>query len=154
MGEGRGGGAYYAARRPLLNEHRPLILLLFAAMLLAAAWYPSVPAAQSSAYSWEHGQLIRSKDGRAGQGVLLTAGMSCPNIPPELAAFFNLPLPVNRADQAALMRLPGIGPKLAENIIHYREERQGGIAGQDDFIKVKGIGPKRSVLLLPLLCFD
>jgi competence protein ComEA len=51
------------------------------------------------------------------------------------------------------MRLPGIGPKLAESIITYRAG-QGGIAGQDDFIKVKGIGPKRSARLLPLICFD
>jgi competence protein ComEA len=84
----------------------------------------------------------------------IVAGMSsCDQTPPELAAFFNLPLPVNRADQSALMRLPGIGPKLAEKIITYREGK-GGITGPDDLIEVNGIGPKRSASLLPLLCFD
>ena len=59
----------------------------------------------------------------------------------------------NDHSQAALMRLPGIGPKLAESIITYRTG-QGGFAGPDDLLKVKGIGPKRLAKLTPLLCFD
>ena len=50
------------------------------------------------------------------------------------------------------MALPGIGPKLSENILKYRAG-QGGITGPDDLIKVKGIGPKRLARLTPLLCF-
>lgn len=133
------------------NDHRPLVLLLIAAVILVTGWHVRKHDAQVSAYSWENGTLIRSKESRVGQG--LVAGTSCANTPPELAAFFNLPLPVNRADQTALMRLPGIGPKLAENILRYRE-RQGGFAGPDDLLHVKGIGPKRFARLLPFLCFD
>ncbi|WP_417912969.1 ComEA family DNA-binding protein [Candidatus Electronema sp. TJ] len=132
---------------------RVLILLLLAVMIFAAGWHAPALEAQVSSYFWVKGKLIRSKGSRAGEGIRLAAGMPCIDTPPELAAFFNLPLPVNRADQAALMRLPGIGPKLSESIILYREG-QGSMAGPDDFIKVKGIGPKRSARLLPLLCFD
>lgn len=126
------------------------VLLLLAALILAAGWRLPTRNTPSSSYFWADGKLVRSQ---AEKGVRLAAGMACADIPPELAAFFHLPLPVNRADQADLMRLPGIGPKLAENIISYREG-QGGFAGPDDLIKVKGIGPKRSARLLALLCFD
>jgi DNA uptake protein ComE-like DNA-binding protein len=123
-------------------------------LILVTGWITPAPDAQVSSYSWEKGSLIRSKDGRVGQGLPIIAGMSsCADTPPQLAAFFNLPLPVNRADQSAFMRLPGIGPKLAAQIIRSREE-QGKMAKPDDLLKVKGIGPKRSASLLPLLCFD
>ncbi|MGX9728308.1 MAG: ComEA family DNA-binding protein [Candidatus Electronema sp. VV] len=132
------------------GELRVPVLLLLAALILAAGWRLPTRHTPPSSYFWAEGKLVRSQ---AEKGVRLSAGMACADIPAELAAFFSLPLPVNRADQADLMRLPGIGPKLAENIISYREG-QGGFAGPDDLIKVKGIGPKRSARLLPLLCFD
>uniref|UniRef100_UPI0040559D76 ComEA family DNA-binding protein n=1 Tax=Candidatus Electronema sp. TaxID=2698783 RepID=UPI0040559D76 len=165
---------------------RVLILLLLAALILAAGWQAPLSDAGSSTYFWADGRLIRSQGSRAGQGIRLDAGTACADTPPELSAFFNLPLPVNRAgppeclrykhsrvyvtntlvfmlqtreclhndhSQAALMRLPGIGPKLAASIITYREE-QGGFAGPDDLLKVKGIGAKRLANLTPLLCFD
>ncbi len=134
------------------RDIRTVVLLLLAALMLAAGWLTSaLPDRQTSFYFWKDGRLIRSK-GRAEKGILLAVGTVCTDIPPELAAFFHLPLPVSRADQAALVRLPGIGPKLAEKIIRFRE--RNGIAGPDDLLKVKGIGPKRSARLLPFLCFD
>jgi len=135
------------------SDLRAPVLLLLAMLLLAAGWHHAAPDAPPSSYFWADGRLLRSKDSVSGQGIRLAAGMFCSDTPPELAAFFNLPLPLNRASQADLMRLPGIGPKLAENIISGRK-RLGGIAGPDDLIKVNGIGPKRSARLLPLLCFD
>lgn len=135
-------------------DRRALVLLFLAALVLASGWQPpTARLPQSGSWLWAGGKLIRSTNSRAGEGVHLAAGMACADTPPELAAFFNLPLPVNRADQAALLRLPGIGPKLAESIITYREG-QGGFARPDDLRNVKGIGPKRSARLLPLICFD
>lgn len=131
------------------NDQRLLVLIILAALILASSWHTPKPDAQISSYYWAD-TLIRTKDSRA---VPLTTGMSCADIPPEAARFFNLPLPVNRADQYALIALPGIGPKLAEKIITYREGK-GGITGPDDLIKVKGIGPKLTKRLTPLLCFD
>jgi predicted DNA-binding helix-hairpin-helix protein len=133
-------------------DRRALVLLLLAVLILAAGWPWPAPRTQTSLYYWADGKLLRSKDSRAGEGIRLVSKMSCADTPPELAAFFHLPLPVSRADQAALMRLPGIGPKLAENIIRYREGHS--IARPDDLRKVKGIGPKRLANLTPLICFD
>ncbi len=134
------------------SDIRTVVLLLLAALILAAGWRTSaLPDRQSSFYFWRSGRLIRSKD-RAEKGILLAAGTVCSDIPPELSAFFHLPLPVSRADQTALVRLPGIGPKLAENIIRFRETH--AIAGPDDLLTVKGIGPKRLANLTPLICFD
>ncbi len=134
-------------------DHRPLVLILLAAAILFSGWHPAKPDPQASAYFWTDGALIRTDGSRAGQGVLLTSSLSCADIPAEAARFFGLPLPVNRADQYALMALPGIGPKLSENILKHRAG-QGGITGPDDLIKVNGIGPKRLASLIPLLCFD
>ena len=50
-------------------------------------------------------------------------------------------LPINRASVEDLGRLPGIGPKLAERIIAYREAR-GGFASLEQLMEVKGIKEK------------
>jgi len=46
---------------------------------------------------------------------------------------------VNRADEAALQRLPGIGPALARRIVEARAERP--FRSVDDLTRVPGIGP-------------
>ena len=49
---------------------------------------------------------------------------------------------VNTADAAALVRLPGIGAKIAVRIVEYRTAH-GGFKTVEDLVKVKGIGVKR-----------
>lgn len=49
---------------------------------------------------------------------------------------------INRADASALESLPGIGPRTAQEIIRYREER-GRFASVEDLLLVKGIGPAK-----------
>lgn len=49
---------------------------------------------------------------------------------------------INRADAVALESLPGIGPKIAQEIIRCREER-GRFASVEDLLSVKGIGPAK-----------
>ncbi len=49
---------------------------------------------------------------------------------------------LNRSDAAALQSLPGIGPKLAQEIIRHREER-GRFSSVEDLLSVKGIGEKK-----------
>ena len=48
---------------------------------------------------------------------------------------------LNRASQAELESLPGIGPKLAGEIIRYRQQRS--FVRITDLMEVSGIGPKR-----------
>jgi competence ComEA-like helix-hairpin-helix protein len=53
---------------------------------------------------------------------------------------------LNRADQAALEIVPGIGPHLAKRIIEDRSER-GRFRSIDEVERVKGIGPKLAARL-------
>ena len=65
----------------------------------------------------------------------------------------------NEASRESLMRLPGIGPKLASSIVRYRDSNF--VSGKkqifkniDDLEKVKGIGPKRAKDLCKWLKFE
>jgi len=49
---------------------------------------------------------------------------------------------INKASTGELIQLKGIGPKLAERIVQYREEH-GPFRMPEDIMKVKGIGPKK-----------
>lgn len=55
---------------------------------------------------------------------------------------FSIPLDINMAAAQDFEALPGIGPKLAQNIVETRE-RLGGFKTIDDLKKVKGIGDKK-----------
>ena len=48
---------------------------------------------------------------------------------------------LNLATARELDRLPGIGPSLAERIVHYRRSH-GPFTALEDLLLVKGIGPK------------
>lgn len=52
------------------------------------------------------------------------------------------PLDLNRATAEELEILPGIGPSLAERIVHYRQNT-GGFKKVEELLKVPGIGPKK-----------
>lgn len=56
------------------------------------------------------------------------------------------PVDLNKVDYETLLRIPEIGPVLAQRILRFREER-GRIEKIEDLIAVKGIGP---VLLMRL----
>ncbi len=61
-----------------------------------------------------------------------------------------LPLDLNRAGPEELMALPGIGEKLAQRVVAYRQSR-GGFRNVDELRKVRGIGEKRMERLRPLV---
>ena len=52
---------------------------------------------------------------------------------------------INKANYEALLRLPGIGPATAQNILHYREEH-GPFLSIEDIRRVKGLGQDYSKL--------
>jgi competence protein ComEA len=60
------------------------------------------------------------------------------------------PLDINTASAADLAQLPRIGPRMAERIVAYRQER-GAFTAVDDLRNVKGIGEKTFEKLRPLV---
>lgn len=60
---------------------------------------------------------------------------------------------VNRASAAELVRLPGIGPRLAQRIIAYRQEH-GPFRHVSEMERVSGIGPRKLEALAPLVLVD
>ncbi len=65
------------------------------------------------------------------------------SMPADLTPFFFTKLPVNKADKELLMTIKGVGPALAESIIQNRYNH-GPFTGENDLIRVKGIGKKRA----------
>ncbi len=53
----------------------------------------------------------------------------------------------NRASEAQLQQIPGIGPAIAKRLVAFRAERGGNVRQFDDFLDVKGIGKKKLELL-------
>jgi competence protein ComEA len=62
----------------------------------------------------------------------------------EMSAYhkmtLGIPICVNREGVEGLMALPGIGPKLAQEIVRTRDQR-GGFRDLTELMSVKGIGP-------------
>ena len=57
---------------------------------------------------------------------------------------------INTATAAEFEALPGIGPKMAQRIVEYRE-KNGGFKKIEDLMNVKGIGEKSFLKLKPLI---
>jgi competence ComEA-like helix-hairpin-helix protein len=74
-------------------------------------------------------------------------------IPAELTPFFFEPVRVNSSSEELLQTLPGIGPGMAERIVHFRETN-GPFADGEDFMRVPGIGPKRYAALKEKITFE
>ena len=60
---------------------------------------------------------------------------------------------LNTADKALLTKLPGIGPKTAQKIIHLRNEKSG-FKSIEELTKVKGIGLKKLQKIKKFLYID
>ena len=75
------------------------------------------------------------------------------NLPPAVANIFFLPISINRADKEILSTLPGIGPVLAERIVHRREDR-GPFSSKDELLHITGIGPKKLARLIDHIILD
>jgi len=57
---------------------------------------------------------------------------------------------LNSATAEMLQSLPGIGPKTAQAILSYREDK-GGFRSIEELLEVKGIGPKKMEKIRPLI---
>jgi competence protein ComEA len=75
-----------------------------------------------------------------------------PLAPPKWKVL-SVPIPLNPATAEELDILPGIGPKIAEAIIEFRE-KNGKFASPDDLLQVPGIGPKKLTALKPHITIE
>jgi competence protein ComEA len=57
---------------------------------------------------------------------------------------------LNRATAEELESLPGIGPKIAQRVVEYRQTR-GEFRRPEDLLNVPGIGEKKLAALRPLI---
>ncbi len=73
-------------------------------------------------------------------------------LPPELGIFAFLPVPINSADAEILQTIKGVGPKLAKQIIEYREDRR--FTGPDSLLELQGLGKKRADYLATQVRFE
>jgi comEA protein len=75
--------------------------------------------------------------------AILGVGIDClvNPLPQQSAVVIEEALDLNRASFAELLDLPGIGPTLAERILHYREEH-GPFRTVEELLSVKGVGPQ------------
>jgi competence ComEA-like helix-hairpin-helix protein len=74
-----------------------------------------------------------------------SAGRKLETLDPKQYKFV---IDLNTATHGELQTLPGIGPKLADNIIQYRD-RHVPINDFDEIRNVSGIGPKRYIAMRP-----
>ncbi|TDL98162.1 comEA protein [Macrococcus brunensis] len=57
---------------------------------------------------------------------------------------------INTATESELQEIPGIGPKKAADILHYREQH-GGFKSKEEMKEIKGIGDKTYTSLEPFI---
>ncbi len=77
----------------------------------------------------------------------------CATAVPRLVALVCGTVPVNRADEAVLQIVPGIGPELAHRIVTERQT-SGKFDSAEQLTRVSGIGPVRARRFREFLLFD
>ncbi|BHH83105.1 ComEA family DNA-binding protein [Desulforhopalus sp. 52FAK] len=72
---------------------------------------------------------------------------------PSLSVFYFQKVPVNQASSELLQTVPGIGPRLAEDIIEYRTVN-GRFTGMESIKTLPGVGDKRAKYLMTQLIIN
>jgi competence protein ComEA len=81
--------------------------------------------------------------GREGKGNVLVEAL-----PPAKLKVLSIPIAINSATAEELDTLPGIGPKMAQAIVEFRE-KHGKFSSPEDLLQVPGIGAKKLAALKP-----
>lgn len=71
----------------------------------------------------------------------------------DTIVFFFEPIPINHASFALLQTVKGVGPKLAQEIIDYRE-RLGPFSDMESMKKLAGVGERRARYLATQFTFE
>jgi competence protein ComEA len=69
---------------------------------------------------------------------------------PKPTATAAAPVNLNTATAEQLATIPGVGPKMAERIIDYRQ-KNGGFKKIEDLMNVSGVGEKSFLKMKPLI---
>jgi competence protein ComEA len=69
---------------------------------------------------------------------------------PKPAATAAAPVNLNTATAEQLATIPGVGPRMAERIIDYRQ-KNGGFKKIEDLMNVSGVGEKSFLKMKPLI---
>jgi len=69
---------------------------------------------------------------------------------PKPVATATAPVNLNTATVEQLSTIPGVGPKMAERIIDYRQ-KNGGFKKLEDLMNVSGVGEKSFLKMKPLI---
>jgi competence protein ComEA len=132
------------------QEQRAILVLLAAFCIGALVWQyrqsrplPPVNSAEVAAFEEYAKALARDT-------MSAVASMAALDSKAKTVASTLLPLDLNTAVEADLVRLPGIGPVMAKRIVEYRQAH-GPFKRLDELRKVKGIGAKTYAKLVPLL---
>jgi competence protein ComEA len=78
-----------------------------------------------------------------GQGRVLVEAL-----PPAKLKVLSMPISINSATAQELDVLPGIGPKMAQAIVEFRE-KYGNFSSAEDLLQVPGIGAKKLAAVKP-----
>lgn len=97
---------------------------------------------------WDGSDLVFANE--AGQGAKYAKPGS---IPIELNSLFFQPFPLNKAKLEHLLTVPGIGPKLAQEIL-YTKKLLGKFEKPEDLLQVSGIGKHKLHLFINYFSFE
>jgi competence protein ComEA len=73
-----------------------------------------------------------------------------PKAAAAVTATATAPVNLNTATAEQLATIPGVGPKMAERIIDYRQ-KNGGFKKVEDLMNVSGVGEKSFLKMKPLI---
>lgn len=113
-----------------------LLILLIGGVLAAWRWRPA-PSPLSCPP-----EDVRWQDGGTTLIAVCAPGAPEGPVPVGQALTLGLRIDLNRATEAELTLLPGIGPSLARALVEARD-RHGGFADWDAVDEVRGVGPAK-----------